>query len=77
MIINCINDELDHINPDIIIIVSGDVDFGDTIQRLIEEKNKIVRIVASLSSNHLSSAYETYFTQRKLHLIADGKTEND
>jgi len=35
MLIDSINDELDNTNPDIFIIVSGDVDFGSTVQRLI------------------------------------------
>ncbi len=77
MIINSINDELDHFNPDIFIIISGDIDFGETVQRLIEEKNKTVRIVASRSVNHLNGGYDRYYSERKSTLIAEGKTEQE
>jgi hypothetical protein len=75
-LLECINDESSHSEPDTYIIVSGDRDYYEKIAGLLDHGN-VVRLAASLSDGHLASKYKRLQEQRTQIRHAEGYTSSD
>jgi hypothetical protein len=75
-LLECINDESSHSEPDTYIIVSGDRDYYEKIAGLLDH-GYVVRLAASLSDGHLASKYKRLQEQRTQIRHAEGYTSSD
>jgi hypothetical protein len=75
-LIECINDESSHSEPDTYILVSGDRDYYEKIAGLLDHGN-VVHLAASLSDGHLASKYKRLQEQRTQIRHAEGYTSSD
>ena len=75
-LIECINDESSHSEPDTYILVSGDRDYYEKIAGLLDH-GYVVRLAASLSDGHLASKYRRLQEQRTQIRHAEGYTSSD
>jgi hypothetical protein len=75
-LLECINDESSHSEPDTYILVSGDRDYYEKIAGLLD-RGYVVRLAASLSDGHLASKYKRLQEQRTQIRHAEGYTSSD
>jgi hypothetical protein len=75
-LLECINDESSHSEPDTYILVSGDRDYYEKIAGLLD-RGYVVRLAASLSDGHLASKYKRLQEQRTQTRHAEGYTSSD
>jgi NYN domain len=75
-LLECINDERTHSEPDTYILVSGDRDYYEKIAGLLDH-GYVVRLAASLSDGHLASKYKRLQEQRTQVRHAEGYTASD
>jgi hypothetical protein len=75
-LLECINDESSHSEPDTYIIVSGDRDYYEKIAGLLDH-GYVVRLAASQSDGHLASKYKRLQEQRTQIRHAEGYTSSD
>ncbi len=75
-LLECINEESSHSEPDTYILVSGDRDYYEKIAGLLD-RGYIVRLAASASDGHLASKYKRLQEQRIQIRHAEGYTHSD
>ncbi|HTK06442.1 MAG TPA: NYN domain-containing protein [Ktedonobacteraceae bacterium] len=76
VLIERIIDESTHTDPSIYIIVSGDKDYYERINTLLNG-GCTVRLCASISAGNLAEKYHTLETERHQYQLAEGKPERD